>query len=118
MKQPYLLIDPTTIEQNFLHSRNVISQLLDLYLTQIPADLKALKDAILASDHTAIANKAHHIKPTMEYVGATTLRRKLQELETAGKNRKDMAIIQTLSAAIEQEIASLLQEIANYRREL
>ena len=98
-----------------MNDRTLIIQFLSLYQEQIPLDLQNLKNAVLAESAVEIASKAHHIKPTMEYVGAQSLREKLQQLEYAGKNGTESRSIQQLYVELEKEINTLLQEIEHYK---
>lgn len=115
---PYKLINPTTVEENLTDNTALIRQFIELYQVQIPVDLLELKEAVMSKAHNDIANKAHHIKPTMEYIGARTLWEKLQQLDYAGNNKADIAYIEDLFLEIEQEITDLLQEISDYRQTL
>lgn len=101
-----------------MNNKALILQFVGLYQEQIPLDLQALKEAVTSEMHIEIANKAHHIKPTMEYIGAQALREKLQQLENAGKNGVAISAIQPLFMDIEREIQILLQEIADYKQHL
>lgn len=112
----YRLINPSVIKENLMNNEELIFQFLSLYQEQLPVDLQALKEATTSGVHIEIANKAHHIKPTMEYIGAHTLREKLQQLEYAGKNGAEILHIHTLFLDIENEILTLLQEIADYKQ--
>ena len=98
-----------------MQNSEMIKQFLELYLVQIPVDLQELKKAVQQGNHNDIANKAHHIKPTMEYIGAIPLRVKFQQLESAGKDQIDLAEIRADFLIIEQEIYVLLDEITAYR---
>lgn len=114
----YSLINPSIIQENLMNNQELIRQFLDLYQEQIPMDLQELKDAVTSEVHVEIADKAHHIKPTMEYIGARTLREKLQQLEDAGKNGAEISHIHTLFLEIEQDMTTLLQELTNYKQEV
>ncbi|MBD1434769.1 Hpt domain-containing protein [Sphingobacterium sp. DN00404] len=112
----YRLINPLVIQETLMNNKELVLQFLGLYQEQIPNDLQALKEAVTSEVHIEIANKAHHIKPTMEYIGARALREKLQQLEYAGKNGTEIPHIHTLFMDIEREIQTLLQEIADYKQ--
>ncbi|PRD55772.1 Hpt domain-containing protein [Sphingobacterium gobiense] len=114
----YKLISPSLIQENLMNDEALIKQFLDLYQEQIPIDLQALKEAVTSALPVEIANKAHHIKPTMEYIGAQTLREKLQQLENAGKSGAENSYIHVLFSDIDKEISTLLQEIVDYRNRL
>lgn len=101
-----------------MHNSELVLQFLDLYRDQIPRDIQVLKDAILSGAYTAIANQAHHIKPTMEYIGAHALREKLQQLENGAKTDVKTTDILTIWTDIEKEFHALLLEIADYRDKL
>lgn len=101
-----------------MNNRELISQFIELYQTQIPIDLQALKEAVASEAYIDIATKAHHIKPTMEYIGARALLEKLQQLEYAGRNGAEIAHINTLFLDIENEMTVLLQEIDDYYNKL
>ena len=115
---PYKLINPSVIQENLANNRELILQFVELYQIQIPIDLQALKEAVTSEVHIEIADKAHHIKPTMAYIGAHALREKLQQLESAGKNKAEIAHINILFSDIENEIIALIQEIEDYRNSL
>lgn len=110
----YTILNPDVIEANMMNNRDMIRQFISLYLTQTPLDFEALKIAVANSDHAEIANKAHHIKPTMEYVGASDLRKKFQELENYGKTKEDMEIIVHFFTKTEAFIQIFMQELKSY----
>ncbi|KGE15785.1 Hpt domain-containing protein [Sphingobacterium deserti] len=118
MNEEYTVIDPLTIQQNMMQNTELIRQFLELYLVQIPVDFAALTEAMGNGQQTEISSKAHHIKPTMEYIGASHLREQLQELETAAKNDADMATLQKLYAPLKKQFSSLLSEISRYLQNL
>lgn len=118
MTNNYTLIDPHVIQANLMQNSALITQFLQLYLVQIPVDLNALKEAIGSKDPVEISNKAHHIKPTMEYIGATSLRAELQELETAAKNGEDMQQLEKLFDILLPKFDTLLVEIKDYLQQL
>ncbi|TDS17171.1 Hpt domain-containing protein [Sphingobacterium paludis] len=118
MNEDYTVIDPVAIQQNMMQNTELIKQFLDLYLVQIPVDFAGLTKAMSNGQQMDISSKAHHIKPTMEYIGATKLRAALQELETAAKNGANMQTLEQLFIPLEQQFARLLSEISAYLKSL
>ncbi len=118
MTYNYTLIDPNIIQANLMQNNALIAQFLQLYLVQIPVDLSALNEAMDSKDPIEISNKAHHIKPTMEYIGATSLRTELQELETAAKNGADMQQLKKLFDILLPQFNTLFVEIKDYLDQL
>lgn len=107
-------INPTVIAENMMQNSELIKQFLSLYLQQIPEDVQNLKNAVTNRNHAESASKAHHIKPTMEYVGATALRQKFQDIETAAKNQIAFEQIDLLIDEADQACSILLEEIKQY----
>ncbi|WDF67731.1 Hpt domain-containing protein [Sphingobacterium oryzagri] len=118
MTNAYSLIDPAAIQDNLMHNTDLIRQFLQLYQTQIPADFIALQQAMQRGVKQDISSRAHHIKPTMEYIGATTLRADLQKLETAAKENASLAELQELFASLETKFETLLREIDSFLSDL
>ena len=118
MNEDYTVIDPVAIQQNMMQNKELIRQFLQLYLVQIPVDFDALTKAMTSGQQIDISSKAHHIKPTMEYIGATKLRAELQELETAAKNGVNIHALQELFRPLEKQFTRLLSEISTYLEKL
>ena len=114
----YQTINPAIIQENLMNDTELILEFLALYIEQIPADVLALKEAIASEVITEITSKAHHIKPTMEYIGATDLREQFQKLEDAGKSGADISLIKASFLTIENTVETLLNEIETYRSTL
>ncbi|GHE47641.1 Hpt domain-containing protein [Sphingobacterium griseoflavum] len=118
MTNKYTLIDPVAIQTNLMQNAALINQFLALYLVQIPVDRDALEEAMRSAHNPEIASKAHHIKPTMEYIGATKLQSALQELETAAKQGDNIEALERLFAELSPQFDTLLTEIQTYMNEL
>lgn len=118
MIKQYRLIDPDAIYENLMNNTDLIRQFLQLYQTQIPTDFAALKTAVERKDFQDISSRAHHIKPTMEYIGATALRTDLQKLETAAKEQTDMTELDLLFKDLDDKFETLLQEIERFTNSL
>ena len=97
-----------------MNNVTIVKQFLALYQTQIPIDFEELRKAVDAADHTEISSRAHHVKPTLGYIGATSLQAKFQEMEYAGKNKEDMASIILKFKILESEYELLMKEINQY----
>ena len=97
-----------------MNNLTIVKQFLALYQTQIPIDFEELRKAVEAADHEEIRSKAHHVKPTLGYIGASSLQEKFQELESAGKNKEDMASIILKFNTLTSEYELLMKEINQY----
>ncbi|MGO1244435.1 MAG: Hpt domain-containing protein [Sphingobacterium sp.] len=117
MNTNYSIIKTNIIQENMMSNPDLIKQFLTLYQTQLPVDFKALNDAISRGDFKDIANKAHHIKPTMIYIGANEQQKKLQKIESAAQS-KNSSEIQILFKELEKDYETLTDEIDLYLKHL
>ena len=118
MENTYQLINPATIASNMMNNKDMIKQFIGLYLNQLPIDFSILTEAINSQEHQAIQNQAHHIKPTMQYVGAVALKDKFQTLENAGKNHSNLTCISDLYQDIAKDFDQLIEELQVYNKNL
>jgi len=110
----YKHINTSTITASLLGNTEMIQTFLELYKTQTPIDLQLLKDAVQSKNHVDIAKSAHHIKPTMAYIGAENLRDELQTLEDLGKKMGDFSNIEAHFTVVENALNELYLEIEDY----
>ena len=66
----------------------LIREIVELFIKQTPADVELLANYIEQKDWENAYKQAHHIKPTLAYVGANHMRQELQEIENDAKLRQ------------------------------
>lgn len=69
----YTIIHPDNLERNLMNNMEVVKQMVNLYLGLGHQDFAELQQAVVEGEFDSIQNKAHHIKPTMAYIGAAVL---------------------------------------------
>jgi two-component system, sensor histidine kinase and response regulator len=95
--------------------KDILSQVITLYLDHLPAQLRELHDAISSGDASAIHRLAHSLKSGSANLGAMTLSSFFEEVESMGRmNSIDHAAellskIETESIAVETALKSELQ---------
>ena len=107
----YKIINPESIQQSMMGNTEMIKQFVQMYLSQTPADFEALSLAVNNKNHQAIKDAAHHIKPTMEYIGASQLRADFQELENLGKDLACVDLIVEKFGALKPKFDLMLEEL-------
>lgn len=107
----YQIINWDTISESMMGNEEMIKQFVQMYLVQSPVDFEALERAVSNKDMIAIKDKAHHIKPTMQYVGAISLQQDFQLLENMAKEGKDIREIEGLLERIKPKFELLLEEL-------
>ena len=107
----YQIIDPEVIKQSMMGNDELIKELIEMYIVQSPVDFQALENAISLGDQILIREKAHHIKPTMQYIGATELMNDFQTLENLSKSNVSQAEILHKFQQIKFQFARMLEEL-------
>lgn len=107
----YKIIDPEIIRKSLMHNDDMIKQFIDLYLIQCPVDFQALTVNIEKQDPQTIGSAAHHIKPTMAYIGALELKQNFQELEKLGYQNASMDEILLKYEEIKPKFELMLEEL-------
>lgn len=110
----FKIINPTIIRESMMNNESMITEFVNLYLEQCPIDFEVLTNSIIEQNPKAIGSAAHHIKPTMEYIGATSLRINFQELENMGNQEANMDDIITKYNEIKISFEAMLHELKNF----
>lgn len=110
----YKIIKPNVIQSSMMNNDVMIKEFVELYLIQCPIDFQSLTDSINTKDPHTISSAAHHIKPTMEYIGATELRIDFQELENLGKEAVHFEQIETKYNDISVKFELMLNELKEF----
>ena len=114
----YKHIKSAIIEQNMFNNSDMIKQFIGLYRTQTPLDFEKLEKAVAQQDYKEIGDAAHHIKPTMEYIGASHLRDHLQKIELLAKKMNNINLIQIEFILLKPQFEELFIELEQYEKSL
>lgn len=107
----FQIISLDIINQSMMGNSDLIKQLVDMYITQSPIDFESLREAIQLGDKTLIRERAHHIKPTMQYIGAVNLQADFQKLETLAKDDAPLVEIEEVFNQMTPTFQLMLQEL-------
>lgn len=110
----YKIINPEFILANMMNNVDVVKQMIGMFLGQGQEDFQELKQAIGKEDYAEIKSKAHHIKPTMEYIGASNIRLQFQDLESQAAANVAFADIQQVFTKLEQDFTLAMEELEDY----
>jgi len=92
----------------------LIREILELFIRQTPPDMELLVSYIQQEEWEKVYKQAHHIKPTLAYVGANGMRMELQEIETLAKNRQELQSIPEKFNALLPRLETLYKELEEY----
>jgi|SRR5690606_3750681 len=96
----------------------LIREILELFIKQTPSDIELLATHIAQEDWESAYKQAHHIKPTLAYVGANQMRQELQEIEDDAKHRKSVGAIAAKLAVMLPRLDVLYGELNAYLKTL
>lgn len=114
----YKHLDIPNIEAHMFNNAAMIKEFIGLYIAQTPKDFALLGALIAEGDLVKIAQQAHHIKPTMSYLGAVGLQEQLQRLELHAKEAAAISQIQASYQRLQTDIDLLLEELTAYHAQL
>lgn len=110
----YKIIKPSSLLESMMGNLDVVKQMISMYLNEGRQDFQDLKTAVDNEDYVEIKSKAHHIKPTMEYIGASEIRLQFQELESLATSKAPTTQIHTHFHNLEREFNAAMQELTDY----
>ncbi len=110
----YTFIQPDLIKSNMFGDEQMIKTFIGMYLTHCRSDFDNLIAAVHRRDVPEIGSKAHHMKPTMSYIGARELHVQFQEVESAARNGTDVSIILSLFEHLERNFEVMMRELDHF----
>lgn len=88
-----------------------VNEILTLFVTEVPADLKQIKEGIKKKDHKHAYAYAHKIKPTLDLLGLNVAFEEILQLEAWTKTEgKKKDIIDTFKS-IKSQVKEAIKEI-------
>lgn len=92
--------------------KQLIKEIIDAFLQQVPNELKSINDAILKNDFITIKNFAHTMKSSVSIMGISSLNPILNEMEDLSKNSIGGSIPITTSVEKIKQLNEQLNSIA------
>ena len=92
--------------------KQLIKEIIDVFLQQVPNELKSINDAILKNDFITIKNFAHTMKSSVSIMGISSLNPILNEMEDLSKNAIGGSIPITTSVEKIKQLNEQLNSIA------
>lgn len=88
-----------------------VNQILKLFVTEIPEDLRQVKEGIKKKDHKHAYSYAHKIKPTLDLMGLNVAFEEILQVEAWAKSEgKKKEIIETFRS-IKKQVNDAVKEI-------
>lgn len=120
MYNQFKTIDLTYLKTIADGNDDIIRELVQIFIEQVPEFTEGLQDGFKAKDWVSIAAIAHKAKSSVISMGMTDLGEKdLKNLELTAKNRriKELALLHDKSPAQTNELDKLTQNLLGYSEE-
>lgn len=114
----YHYIDTAIIRKNMLEDEDMIRQFVDMFLEIGQNDFEILRRYVEEQKIDDIGTQAHHIKPTLHYLGAYEGSLLLENLEHLAKQTTAFDDILAAFRHIEKHFGEILIELKHYRSTL
>ncbi len=88
-----------------------VMQIIQLFVTEVPEDLKQIGDGIKGKDHKQAYAYAHKIKPTLDLLGMTMAHQEILEVEAWTKREGKRSEIEATFESIDSQVEKAIKEI-------
>lgn len=105
--------DLTYLDELAGGNREFMREIIELFVKQTPVDLALLHEFIDQKDWQQVANQAHRIKPTLNYVGAVALREEIQQLENNASHKSNVEDIKIHMENLQPRFDALVAILGN-----
>lgn len=95
--------------------QNLILEIIDVFLKQVPQELSSLNDAISKADFAIIKSISHTMKSSVSILGIEILKPILQEMESLGGAGKEIERIKVLYIELNKICKQALLEMEKTR---
>jgi HPt (histidine-containing phosphotransfer) domain-containing protein len=82
-----MIFDKNLLLEKLGNDEEAYTEIINIFLTDIPEQIDALKNAISTKNSSLIQRQAHTIKGAAGNMGATVLQKVAFEMEEAGRNK-------------------------------
>jgi HPt (histidine-containing phosphotransfer) domain-containing protein len=91
-----------------------VMQIINLFVTEVPEDMKQIELGIKEKDHKLAYSYAHKIKPTLDLLGMTVAHQEILEVEawtkTEGKRKEINATFESIQNQVDKAIKEIKKD--------
>ena len=113
-----MAIDLTYLQEITGGDPDVMQEMLDLFIRDIPAQLETVKEFYDQKNYKGVGSEAHKLKPTLQYIGNTEMYELIKQIEFSGKNETDVDQIAELLDRMFQQLDGTIELLQAKRAEL
>ena len=113
-----IVIDLTYLEEVSGGNNEFIVEMIDLFLAQTPAHIDELIAAVSAKEWKKIAELAHKVKPTLAFMGVESVKEKMAEIESNGRNEENYEDIVSEINQLQEVFKTIYAKLEIKKKEL
>lgn len=91
-----------------------VTEILKLFVTEVPDDLKQIKEGIRKKDHKYAYSYAHKIKPTLDLMGLNVAFEEILQVEawtkTEGKKKEIMETFKSIRTQVKEAVKEIRKD--------
>lgn len=114
----YQYINPTYLAQNFQGDNTFITEILDIFIEEVPPKLRGLQDRWRLKQWEAMKEDLHSVKATIKTIGAHAMHQQVEQLEARLCNADKIEEIPGMIDHIKQQLPAVMEEVMHYRQSL
>ena len=88
-----------------------VMQIIDLFVSEVPVDLKQIEQGIKEKDHKLAYSYAHKIKPTLDLLGMSMAYEEILQVEAWTKVEGKRKEIEATFESIQSQVDKAIKEI-------
>lgn len=88
-----------------------VMQIIDLFVSEVPVDLKQIEQGIKEKDHKLAYSYAHKIKPTLDLLGMSMAYEEILQVEAWTKIEGKRKEIEATFESIQSQVDKAIKEI-------
>ena len=91
-----------------------VSEIINLFVTEVPSDLEQVKDGIEEKDHKKAYSYAHKIKPSLDLLGLNVAYEEILQIEawtkTEGKKKEIKEVYKSVAYQVEKAVKEIRKD--------
>ena len=109
-------IDLSYLEEITSGEKEVMCEMLDLFIRDIPAHVAAIVNFAASKNMEELGAEAHKLKPAFLYIGLTELSEDSKKLETIGRDGEFTTEVPGLVEKLKSETPGIVSQLQEARK--
>ena len=106
------LFDLSKLKEISKGNQAFVDKMVNLFITQIPASMSEMQEALQQNDFATIKSLAHRIRPSIDILSISTAQNVIRQIELLAKENKDSYKLTQLINELDNSLNQVVQTIA------